>query len=118
MSSPEPQRACPSSTRRRPPCRHLRNKGMYVYTDGISGESHDDYDNTIYWCLKTMKSFGPDDEFVSRRRLPEYHAVVLRAALIDDRPPRTEPRPGRTASPGRGFSWRYEMTTYRRILVL
>ncbi len=43
------------------PCRSLRNKGMYVYTDG-SGTPHDDYDNTIYWCLKTMKSFGPDDE--------------------------------------------------------
>ncbi len=48
------------------PCRHLRNKGMYVYTDGVSGESHDGYDNSIYWCLKTMKGFGPDDDFVSR----------------------------------------------------
>lgn len=48
------------------PCRHLRNKGMYVYTDGLVGESHGDYDNTIYWCLKTMKGFGPDDEYVSR----------------------------------------------------
>ena len=48
------------------PCRHLRNKGMYVYTDGLGGESHGDYDNTIYWCLKTMKGFGPDDEYVSR----------------------------------------------------
>jgi hypothetical protein len=47
------------------PCRHLRNKGMYVYTDGSGGESHADYDNTIYWCLKTMKGFGPDDDFVS-----------------------------------------------------
>ena len=48
------------------PCRHLRNKGMYVYTDGVSGEAHDGYDNTIFWCLKTMKAFGPDDEFVGR----------------------------------------------------
>lgn len=46
------------------PCRHLRHKGMYVYTDGMSRESHGDYDNTIYWCLKTMKSFGPDDDIV------------------------------------------------------
>lgn len=46
------------------PCRHLRSKGMYVYTDGQSGESHDDYDNTIYWCLKTMQAFGPDDDQV------------------------------------------------------
>ena len=47
------------------PCRHLRNKGMYVYTDGLGGDAHEDYDNTISWCLKTMKSFGPDDDFVS-----------------------------------------------------
>ncbi len=47
------------------PCRHLRNKGMYVYTDG-SGESHGDYDNTIFWCLKTMTGFGPDDTYVGR----------------------------------------------------
>lgn len=46
------------------PCRHLRHKGMYVYTDGQS-EIHGDYDNTIYWCLKTLRGFGPDDEMVS-----------------------------------------------------
>lgn len=46
-------------------CRHLRSKGMYVYTDGQSAPSHDDYDNTIYWCLKTMKGFGPDDDQVN-----------------------------------------------------
>ncbi len=48
-----------------PPCRHLRNKGMYVYTDGLGRESHDGYDNTIYWCLHTMKGFGPDDDLVA-----------------------------------------------------
>jgi hypothetical protein len=48
-----------------PPCRHLRSKGMYVYTDGKGGQPHDDYDNTIYWCLRTMKEFGPDDETVA-----------------------------------------------------
>jgi hypothetical protein len=46
------------------PCRFLRNKGMYVYTDGSHEDAHGDYDNTIYWCLQTMKDFGPDDEFV------------------------------------------------------
>jgi len=49
-----------------PPCRHLRNKGMYVYTDGNGGESHDDYDNSIFWCLQTMTGFGPDDDLVAR----------------------------------------------------
>ena len=46
------------------PCRHLRNKGMYVYTDGLGGETHEGYDNTIYWCLLTMKGFGPNDGLV------------------------------------------------------
>jgi hypothetical protein len=49
-------------------CRHLRNKGMYVYTDDPGGDSADDYDNTNYWCFKTMKSFGPDDEMVGGRQ--------------------------------------------------
>jgi len=47
------------------PCRHLRNKGMYVNTDG-QGEAPDGYDNTIFWCVQTMKGFGPDDEMVGR----------------------------------------------------
>ncbi len=46
------------------PCRHLRNKGMYVYTDGFGAQPHDDYDNTPHWCLKTMTQFGPDDDMV------------------------------------------------------
>lgn len=46
------------------PCRHLRNKGMYIYTDGNNPNPHEDYDNTNYWCLHTMKSFGPDDGMV------------------------------------------------------
>ena len=46
------------------PCRHLRSKGMYVYSDGIAGEPSDGVDNSIYWCLKTLKSFGPDDSYV------------------------------------------------------
>ena len=48
-----------------PLCRHLRNKGMYVHTDGLNG-GHEGYDNSIYWCFKTMNSFGPDDEYVNR----------------------------------------------------
>jgi hypothetical protein len=54
----------PGSSAAAVPCRHLRSKGMYVYTDGVSTNPHPDYDNTIYWCLKTMKAFGPDDELV------------------------------------------------------
>jgi hypothetical protein len=49
-------------------CRHLRSKGMYVYTDATGeGESHDEYDNTVYWCFQTMKDFGPDDGLADRQ---------------------------------------------------
>jgi hypothetical protein len=48
-----------------PRCRHLRHTGMYVYTDGSGGEKHDDYQTATYWCLKTMKGLGPDDDFVN-----------------------------------------------------
>ncbi|MDG3002622.1 hypothetical protein [Paludisphaera mucosa] len=49
-----------------PPCRFLRNKGMYVYTDDSSSDHASDYDNTIFWCQKTLKDLGPDDGFVGR----------------------------------------------------
>lgn len=61
--SPEPAQGLPI-VERTIPCRHLRNKGMYIYTDGQDLSGHDGYDNTIYWCLQTMKDFGPDDEQV------------------------------------------------------
>jgi hypothetical protein len=48
------------------PCRHLRSKGMYVHTDGYGEDTNQDYDNTAYWCLKSMHNFGPDDELVGR----------------------------------------------------
>ena len=48
------------------PCRHLRSKGMYVYTDGQPDETDTDFDNTAFWCLRTMRNFGPDDELVGR----------------------------------------------------
>jgi hypothetical protein len=51
------------------PCRHLRNKGMYVYTDGpgAEGETDEDYDSSVYWCLQTMQDFGPDNEIADGR---------------------------------------------------
>lgn len=64
MSNPETNGELPIIDPAAPPCRHLRNKGMYVYTDGVNGESHDDYDSSIYWCNQSMKSFGPDEDFV------------------------------------------------------
>ncbi len=45
-------------------CRHLRHKGMYVYTDGnLPGE---DQQSAICWCLRSMKDHGPDDRFVDK----------------------------------------------------
>jgi len=49
------------------PCLHLRNKGMYVYTDGTENPDDDDDGGTVYWCMKTMKNFGPDDDMVGGR---------------------------------------------------
>ena len=46
--------------------RRLRKKGMYVYTDGFHAEGGGDYDNTIFWCQKTLKDIGPDQGFVGR----------------------------------------------------
>ena len=38
---------------------------MYIYSDA-DPVANEGYDNSIFWCLKTMKSFGPDDEMVGR----------------------------------------------------
>ncbi len=71
-SNPDPRPDSPSSEGESEtetpgvPCRHLRNKGAYVY-NGIYGVPHDDYDNTIFWCGQTLKGFGPDDEMVGRQ---------------------------------------------------
>jgi hypothetical protein len=67
VSSPDPVEPSADEAPLGPPCRHLRNKGMYVYTDGQGGESHEGYDNSIYWCLKTMTGFGPDDDLCDGR---------------------------------------------------
>jgi hypothetical protein len=47
------------------PCRFLRNQGMYLFSDGKTRASGRD-DSTIYWCTKSMKGYGPDDEPVER----------------------------------------------------
>lgn len=61
----EPQTDVPTSAPS-VPCRHLRSKGMYVYNDGTT-EAHDDYESSIFWCLRTMTGFGPDDDIVDRQ---------------------------------------------------
>ncbi len=48
-----------------PACRFLRNKEMYVFNDVVD-ETHGDHEATNFWCLQTMKGFGPDDQIVGR----------------------------------------------------
>ena len=68
MDSPEPStEQSPPLVLSKTPCRHLRSKGMYVYTDTTNDSVDEENDGSIYWCLSTMKSFGPDDEYVDRR---------------------------------------------------
>jgi hypothetical protein len=50
-----------------PPCRHLRTNGMYIFDGQPDGTDEDDYEPSGFWCLRTMKAFGPDDDLVGRR---------------------------------------------------
>ncbi|WP_165253156.1 hypothetical protein [Paludisphaera soli] len=63
---PDGTTGTPAPSQPGPPCRHLRFKGMYVYTDVAPSEEPGEYDNTIFWCQKTLKDFGPDQGFVGR----------------------------------------------------
>ena len=58
---------------------------MYVYTDGLDREAHEDYDNTIHWCLRTLKDFGPDDALVGRQDCEQPLTPLLRAGLTEPR---------------------------------
>ena len=62
----DPAEEAPGTPELGPPCRYLRFKGMYVYTDETSTDEPQDYDNTIFWCQKTLRDMGPDDNFVGR----------------------------------------------------
>jgi hypothetical protein len=67
MADTEPTDELPVIDTQSVPCRHLRTKGMYVYTDGTTEETAEDFDSSVYWCIHTMKSFGPDDDMVGGR---------------------------------------------------
>lgn len=45
-------------------CEHLRHKGMYVYSEPDPEEFkyYPEHDATVFWCLKTMKPIGPDEQ--------------------------------------------------------
>jgi hypothetical protein len=54
-------------------CEHLRHKGMYVFSapDPEEFKYYPDVDSTVYWCLKTMKPIGPDEQPVRADRCNE-----------------------------------------------
>jgi hypothetical protein len=52
------------TTPRVAPCRHLRHKGMHVFTDVDTLAAHDPNQGTIFWCQCSLKSFGPDNDLV------------------------------------------------------
>ena len=45
-------------------CLHLRHKGMYVTSAPDPDETtfYDAYDATAFWCTKTQRATGPDDQ--------------------------------------------------------
>ena len=71
MTSPETTRSAGRRARVGPPAGISATRGCTSTATDRRPRTHDDYDNTIYWCLKTMKEYGPDDEYRRRRRLPQ-----------------------------------------------
>jgi hypothetical protein len=65
MTEPKKDQELPVIDPKGPACMHLRNKEMYVFNDMVD-EVHGEHEATNFWCLKTMKGFGPDDQIVGR----------------------------------------------------
>ena len=72
---------------RRPiaPCRHLRNKGMYVYTDGIERRRRGRLRQHRLLVLANHEELRPGRRHGRRPGMPRPVAVVLRTALTDRR---------------------------------
>lgn len=68
MQDSNPADLPPDAPAPAPPCRFLRSKGMYVYTDADHEAEREEqgYDNTNYWCSRSLRDIGPDHGFVSR----------------------------------------------------
>lgn len=64
-TTPETEPEAPPIDPKSTPCFALRNKEMYVF-NGLEDEHHGEHDATNFWCLNTMKGFGPDDQPVGR----------------------------------------------------
>jgi hypothetical protein len=59
-----PSEANAAGTPQSAPCRHLRHKGMLVFHDVNTLDAHDPNQGTIFWCQRSQKSFGPDNDLV------------------------------------------------------
>ena len=44
-----------SSSKQAAACRHLRSAGDVYLFGRAESETHDDYDKTVYWCLKSLQ---------------------------------------------------------------
>ena len=53
MITPESTNPTGHPTRGAPLPPPAESRDVYVYSDGQGREPHEDYDNTIYWCLET-----------------------------------------------------------------
>ena len=55
----------PSVNQQAQVCRHLRTKAMYVPALRESMFRDEAVSSSHCWCIKTMGTVGPDDEYVS-----------------------------------------------------
>lgn len=66
-------------------CKQLRTKtafGAVVDNDWEAGEDT----SAVYWCLKTMESFGPDESFVHALECGQGRACFQKPDDADDGP--------------------------------
>ena len=64
-------------------CIHLRAKKLYV-SDFPENENHaiNDSSTSQYWCLGTMSTVGPDDDFAAPERCMAHRSCFKAKDLI------------------------------------
>lgn len=62
-------------------CKNLRHKRMYVdNSDSVTDQNESM--TRQYWCLATMATFGPDDNFVAAERCGQHRSCFKSKELI------------------------------------
>ncbi len=67
-------------------CKLLRTKSGFGAVAGGEGWKRGDSETEIYWCLNTMESFGPDDDFVHAQSCCKGRQCFQRPVEDDDSP--------------------------------